>query len=45
MYPVLDQNQQRFAAKYMTYLPAEAELVAGIEREELMIKQQYENEK
>jgi len=39
-YSVLNQNQQLFATKYIDYLPTEAELVAEIEREKLIIKQQ-----
>jgi predicted nuclease of restriction endonuclease-like (RecB) superfamily len=39
-YSVLNQNQQLFATKYMEYLPTEAELIAEIEREKLIIKQQ-----
>ncbi len=39
-YSVLNQNQQLFATKYMPYLPTEAELVAEIEREKIIIKQQ-----
>jgi RecB family endonuclease NucS len=39
-YSVLSQNQQLFATKYMPYLPTEAELIAEIEREKLIIKQQ-----
>jgi predicted nuclease of restriction endonuclease-like (RecB) superfamily len=39
-YSVLNQNQQLFATKYMDYLPTEKELVAEIEREKLIIKQQ-----
>ena len=39
-YSVLSQNQQLFATKYMPYLPTEAELIAEIERERLIIKQQ-----
>ena len=39
-YSVLSQNQQLFATKYMPYLPSEAELIAEIEREKLIIKQQ-----
>ena len=43
-YSVLNQNPQLFATKYMPYLPTEAELIAEIEREKLIIKQQFENE-
>jgi predicted nuclease of restriction endonuclease-like (RecB) superfamily len=43
-YSVLNQNKQLFATKYMPYLPTERELIAEIEREKLIIKQQLENE-
>lgn len=45
-YSVLSENKQLFATKYLPYLPTEAELVAEIEREKLIIKQQlgYERE-
>ena len=43
-YSVLNENQHLFATKYMPYLPTEAELIAEIEREKLMLKQQFENE-
>lgn len=39
-YSVLNQNQQLFATKYMLYLPSEEELIAEIEREKLIIKEQ-----
>lgn len=39
-YSVLDQNQQLFATKYLPYLPTEEELIAEIEREKRIIKQQ-----
>ena len=39
-YSVLDQNQQLFATKYLPYLPTEEELIAEIEREKIIIKQQ-----
>ncbi|MEY3500848.1 MAG: hypothetical protein RL308_2517 [Bacteroidota bacterium] len=39
-YSVLNQNEQLFATKYLPYLPTEAELIAEIEREKLLIKQQ-----
>ncbi len=38
-YSVLSENKQLFASKYLPYLPTEAELVAEIEREKLIIKQ------
>ncbi|HEY5511485.1 MAG TPA: PDDEXK nuclease domain-containing protein [Prolixibacteraceae bacterium] len=44
-YTVLKENQQLFATKYMSYLPTEEELIAEIEREKLLIKQQFENER
>jgi hypothetical protein len=43
-YSVLNQNPQLFATKYMPYLPTEAELIAEIEREKLILKQQFEDE-
>ncbi|MEI6348881.1 MAG: PDDEXK nuclease domain-containing protein [Bacteroidota bacterium] len=39
-YSVLSENKQLFANKYLPYLPSEIELIAEIEREKLMIKQQ-----
>jgi hypothetical protein len=36
----LKENKQLFANKYLPYLPSEAELVAEIEREKIIIKQQ-----
>lgn len=39
-YSVLKDNQQLFATKYLPYLPTEEELIAEIEREKLIIKQQ-----
>jgi RecB family endonuclease NucS len=39
-YSVLNENQQLFASKYLNYLSTEEELVAEIEREKLIIKQQ-----
>jgi len=39
-YSVLNQNEQLFATKYLDYLPSEDELIAEIEREKLLIKQQ-----
>jgi hypothetical protein len=39
-YSVLNENKQLFATKYLDYLPTEEELVAEIEREKLIIKQQ-----
>ena len=44
-YSVLNDNNQLFATKYLDYLPTEAELIAEIEREKLIIKQQIENGK
>jgi predicted nuclease of restriction endonuclease-like (RecB) superfamily len=39
-YSVLNENKQLFANKYLPYLPTEEELVAEIEREKMIIKQQ-----
>ena len=39
-YSVLNESQQLFANKYLPYLPTEEELVAEIEREKLIIKQE-----
>jgi predicted nuclease of restriction endonuclease-like (RecB) superfamily len=39
-YSVLSENKQLFANKYLPYLPTEEELVAEIEREKIVIKQQ-----
>ena len=39
-YSVLSENKQLFTNKYLLYLPTEAELVAEIEREKIIIKQQ-----
>lgn len=39
-YSVLKENKQLFANKYLPYLPSEEELVAEIEREKIIIKQQ-----
>lgn len=44
-YSVLNENQQLFATKYLNYLPTEEELVAEIEREKLIIKQQLDKGK
>jgi predicted nuclease of restriction endonuclease-like (RecB) superfamily len=40
-YSVLKESQQLFTTKYMAYLPTEEELIAEIEREKLIIKQQF----
>lgn len=40
-YSVLSENKQLFANRYLSYLPTEEELVAEIEREKLVIKQQF----
>jgi len=40
-YSVLSQNKQLFATRYMPYLPTEEELAAEIEREKLLLKQQF----
>jgi hypothetical protein len=42
-YSVLNQNKHLFATKYMPYLPTEEELVAEIEREKMIFKQQLKN--
>jgi predicted nuclease of restriction endonuclease-like (RecB) superfamily len=39
-YSMLSENKQLFANKYLPFLPTEDELVAEIEREKLIIKQQ-----
>lgn len=39
-YSVLKDSQQLFTSKYLPYLPTEEELIAEIEREKLIIKQQ-----
>jgi predicted nuclease of restriction endonuclease-like (RecB) superfamily len=39
-YSVLSENKQLFANKYLPYLPTEEELVAEIEREKIIIRQQ-----
>jgi predicted nuclease of restriction endonuclease-like (RecB) superfamily len=41
-YSVLNDNNQLFATKYLDYLPSEAELIAEIEREKLIIQQRFE---
>ena len=41
-YSVLNQNKQLFATKYMPFLPTEAELIAEIEREKLVFRQQHD---
>lgn len=43
-YSVLNENKQLFATKYLPYLPSEEELAAEIEREKLIIKEQFEGE-
>ncbi len=40
-YSVLKENKQLFANKYLLYLPSEEELVAEIEREKMLLKQQF----
>ncbi|QLB19686.1 PDDEXK nuclease domain-containing protein [Mannheimia granulomatis] len=40
-YSVLHQNPQLFASKYVHYLPSEAELVAEIEQQKYIFKQQH----
>jgi len=44
-YSVLNDKNQLFATKYVDYLPSEAELIAEIEREKLIIQQRFENGK
>jgi predicted nuclease of restriction endonuclease-like (RecB) superfamily len=43
-YSILKEHKQLFASKYMPYLPTEAELIAEIEREKIMIRQRLENQ-
>ncbi len=43
-YSILKEHKQLFATKYMPYLPTEKELVAEIEREKLIIKQQLDKD-
>ena len=42
-YSVLNENKQLFASKYLLYLPTEEELVAEIERQKTLLKQQDNN--
>ncbi len=42
-YSILKENEHLFAAKYHIYLPTEKELIAEIEREKQLIKEQLEN--
>jgi predicted nuclease of restriction endonuclease-like (RecB) superfamily len=42
-YSVLSENQQLFATKYLPYLPTEDELIAEIEREKQILKQQFDS--
>lgn len=44
-YSVLSENKQLFTTKYLPYLPTEEELVAEIEREKLVLKQQFDIDK
>ncbi|MEY5048139.1 MAG: hypothetical protein RLZZ175_1498 [Bacteroidota bacterium] len=44
-YSILNQNDQIFTSKYLPYLPTEAELIAEIEREKLIIQQQFQMKK
>jgi predicted nuclease of restriction endonuclease-like (RecB) superfamily len=41
-YSILKENQRLFAAKYMPYLPTEAELIAEVEREKRLLKENFE---
>lgn len=43
-YSILNEHKQLFATKYMPYLPTEEELIAEIEREKLVLKQQFGDE-
>ncbi|MDR1291576.1 MAG: PDDEXK nuclease domain-containing protein [Planctomycetaceae bacterium] len=43
-YSVLKDNQQLFAAKYMSFLPTEEELAAEIERQKVILKLKLDNE-
>jgi predicted nuclease of restriction endonuclease-like (RecB) superfamily len=38
-YSVLNESKQLFASKYLPYMPSEAELIAQLEREKLIIKE------
>jgi hypothetical protein len=40
-YSILNENRQLFASQYMAYLPTEEELVAEIERQKLILKEQF----
>ncbi len=40
-YSVLAENKQLFSTKYLPYLPSEEELIKEIEREKLVIQQQF----
>jgi len=42
-YSMLAHHKQLFATKYMPYLPTEAELIAEVEREKLLIAQQLKD--
>jgi predicted nuclease of restriction endonuclease-like (RecB) superfamily len=42
-YSVLKDNQQLFAAKYMSFLPTEEELAAEIERQKVILKLKLDN--
>lgn len=42
-YSVLSENRQLFAAKYVLYLPTEAELIAELEREKLLIENELKS--
>lgn len=43
-YSILKEHKQLFATKYMPYLPTEKELIAEIEREKFILKQQLNND-
>lgn len=43
-YSVLNESQQLFAAKYMTYMPTEDELRAEIERQKKFFLEHHKND-
>ena len=44
-YSIAKENRQLFASKYRLYLPSEEELVAEIEREKLLLKEKFTEDK